>query len=79
MKHAVSYRGKGRGNGVKGQHPLSSTHNTELNELRKIIGLRKSEVSIERISICNVTKNLAEMAYTVCHAPTPMTSCHVML
>ena len=33
---------------------------TELNDLRKINCLRKSEVSVERISVCNVTENLAE-------------------
>ena len=31
---------------------------TGLNNLRKIICLRKSEVSVERISVCNVTENL---------------------
>ena len=34
--------------------------NTELNEERKNIGLRKSEVSVERISFSNVVENLAE-------------------
>ena len=34
--------------------------NTELNVLRKIICLRKSEVSVERLSVCNVTENLVE-------------------
>ena len=32
----------------------------ELNKFRKIICLRKSEVSIERISVCNIIENLAE-------------------
>ena len=32
----------------------------ELNDLRIIICLRKSEVNIERISVCNVVKNLGE-------------------
>ena len=32
----------------------------ELNDLRKIICLRKSEVSVERISVCSVIENLAE-------------------
>ena len=35
-------------------------HNIKLNDLRKIICLRKSETSLERISVCNVTENLAE-------------------
>ena len=30
----------------------------ELNDLRIIIYLRKSEVSVERISVCNVIENL---------------------
>ena len=30
--------------------------NTQLNDLRKIICLRKSEVTVERISVCNVTE-----------------------
>ena len=33
---------------------------TELNDLRKMICLKKSEVSVERISVCNVTEILAE-------------------
>ena len=48
--------------------------NTELNNLRNIICLRKSDISIERISICNVIENWWSMAYTVCHAPIQMTS-----
>ena len=40
---------------------LSQSHKiTELNDLRKIICLRKYEVSGERISVCNVIKNLVE-------------------
>ena len=35
-------------------------YNTELNDLRIIICLRKSEVSFERISVCKVTKNLTK-------------------
>ena len=35
-------------------------YNMELTDLRIIICLRKSEVSVERISVCNVTENLAE-------------------
>ena len=34
--------------------------NTELNDLRIIICLRKSEITIERISICNVIEKLME-------------------
>ena len=34
--------------------------NTELNDMRRISCLRKSEVSVQRISVCNVTENLAE-------------------
>ena len=32
--------------------------NTELNDLRKLICLRKSEVSFENISLCNVAIKL---------------------
>ena len=35
-------------------------HNMELNDLRIIIRFRKSEVSVERISFCNIIENLAE-------------------
>ena len=35
-------------------------HNMELNDLRIIIRLRKSEVSVERISVCNIIENLAD-------------------
>ena len=41
--------------------------NTELNDLRKIICLRKFEVSVERISVCNVTSNLAEHGWQRCY------------
>ena len=34
--------------------------NTELNDLRKIICSRKSEITVERISVCNVNENLEE-------------------
>ena len=34
--------------------------NSELNDLRKNICLRKSEVSVERISVCNFIENLEE-------------------
>ena len=33
---------------------------TERNDLREIIRLRKSEVSVEIISFCNAIENLAE-------------------
>ena len=36
------------------------TFNTELNDLRKIICLRKSEISDEIISVCNVIEKLTE-------------------
>ena len=39
---------------------FKTVFNTELHDLRKIICLRKSEVSVERISVCNVIANLAE-------------------
>ena len=32
--------------------------NTELHDLRKITCLRKSEVSVGRVSVCNVIENL---------------------
>ena len=35
--------------------------NMELNDLRKIICLRKYEVFVESISVCNVIENLAEL------------------
>ena len=41
--------------------------NTELNVLRKIICLRKSEVSVERLSVCNVIENLVE--HGICCLP----------
>ena len=31
-------------------------YNTELNDLRNFICLRKSEVSVDRISVCNIKK-----------------------
>ena len=42
--------------------------------LAKIICLRISEVSHETISGVMSLKNLWSMAYTVCHAPIPITS-----
>ena len=34
--------------------------NTKLNVVKKNINLRKSEVSVERISVCNVIESLAK-------------------
>ena len=42
--------------------------------LEKIVCLRKFEVSVERFSVNDDIENFAEMAYTVCHAPLPITS-----
>ena len=36
------------------------TENTELNDLRIIICLRKSEVTVEKISVCNAIEKLME-------------------
>ena len=36
-----------------------SINNIELNDFRIIICLRKSEVTVERISVCNDTEKLA--------------------
>ena len=36
------------------------TDNTELNNLRIVICLRKSEITVERISVCNVIEKLME-------------------
>ena len=57
-----------------GYATIERSNNAELNDLRKSISLRKSEVSFERISVCNVTERLMEMANTVCHAPVPVMS-----
>ena len=46
---------------------------TELNDLKKIICLRKSDVSVERISVCYV-KFWGSIAYTVLHALIPIYS-----
>ena len=32
--------------------------NTELSDVRIIISLRKSEITVERISVCNVTEKI---------------------
>ena len=39
---------------------LFSLKNTELNDLRKIICLRKTYIFVERISVYKVTENLLE-------------------
>ena len=46
--------------------------NTDLNDMRIIICLRKFEVFVERIAACNVTENWQSIAYTVCHALKPV-------
>ena len=51
---------------------LKTLKTLNYNEWRKIICLRKSEVSVGRISVCNVIENLAEMAYIVCHTSIQM-------
>ena len=48
-------------------------YNTEINDLRIIICLRKSEVIVEKISVCNVIEKLMEHGM-FCHAPVPMMS-----
>ena len=40
-----------------------------LNDMRKTICLKKTEVSVERISVCNVTEKLKEHGIPICHAP----------
>ena len=44
---------------------MKTTVNTELNDLRKIICLRKSEVSVERISFCNAIEKLTNYAINI--------------
>ena len=59
----------------KNMHTYTQTHkNTRLNVLKKMIHLRKSDVSVESISVRYVTDNLAEHGNTVCHSPKPMMS-----
>ena len=48
--------------------------NTELNDLRKLVSLRKSEVSVGRLSVCKVIEDLRSMAHTVCYAPISIAS-----
>ena len=57
---------------IKWGHSNWDTY-TELND-GNISCLRKYEVSVERISVCNVIKIWRSMAHTVCHAPMPVTS-----
>ena len=45
-----------------------ATNNTELDDLRKMICLRKTSISVERISVYKVIENLVEDDI-VCHAP----------
>ena len=53
---------------------LITAYYTELNDLRIHICFRTSEVTVERISVCNVIKSWGNIAYTVYLAPEPMTS-----
>ena len=39
---------------------VPTTRNSKLNDLRKILCLKKSKVSVERILVCNAIENLAE-------------------
>ena len=52
---------------------MKNVFNRELNDLRKIICLKISEVSDERIPGVMSLKKLFSMAYTVCHAAIPIT------
>ena len=49
-------------------------YNTVLIELRIKVCFGKSEVSVERISVRDVTEKRQSMANTVRHAPEPVTS-----
>ena len=42
-------------------------HNFELNDMRKMICLRKSEVSVKRFQFALSLKTSHRMAYIVCH------------
>ena len=54
---------------------LEIVYNTESNELRIIICLRNSKVSVIRISMSNIIENKKENGiHIICHAPIPMTS-----
>ena len=56
------------------RHPSKIfTNKTKSNDLRKIICLRKSKASVERISVCDVMEKLVAMADAVCHTPISMT------
>ena len=54
--------------------PTTTTCKILLKDSRISIWLRKYEVSVEGISVCNVIKKWRSMAHTVCHGPEPMTS-----
>ena len=54
-------------------YPLTF-YNTEFNDLRKNICLRKSEVLLKEFQCVMSLKNWRSMAYTVCHAPIPLIS-----
>ena len=48
-----------------GTAPFVYTYNTKFNDLRKIICLRKSEVSVESISVCNVIEKFGGVWHTL--------------
>ena len=58
---------------------LFLSDNTELNDFRKVICLRKSELSVERISVCNVTENLAEhgIYFLPCSCTSDIKTCYI--
>ena len=47
------------------------TDNIEVNDLRKIMCLRQSDVSLDRFQFEMSLKTWGSMAYTVCHADIP--------
>ena len=53
---------------------VKTRENTELNDLRMIICVRKPEVFVERISVCFVNEKLVEHGLHVCHASMPVAS-----
>lgn len=52
-------------------HLKQPTQSTELNELRKIIYFSKSEVSVERLLVCNAIEKLSEHGNSVGHMIMP--------
>ena len=48
-----------------GPNMVKNTFNTELNDLRRIICLRKYEVTAEGISVCKVIEKLLEHGWLV--------------